>query len=86
MIGGFKDGRGEFYSQEVFEGGMFTAASSGPRSQRTPVNGSRLFQRMAAKPGKQTGSWSLSEYEQANLFSHSSNSGSTRFTQAGAMT
>src|SRR5215208_6521695 len=55
--------------RKSLNGNIYIVASFGQRSLRTRLNGNRHFLWMAAKPGKQTGSWSSSGHEQTDLFS-----------------
>ena len=65
MVGGFKDGCGEFYAQEIFRAEASTADSLS-KITPTPAAGNRLFQMTAARPGRQTGSRILQKSNSAS--------------------
>ena len=56
MVGKFDGPRGEFYSQEVFEGRHIFNRFIGTSTPRIPAVGNRRSRPTAARPGRPTGS------------------------------
>lgn len=57
MRGAFQAGVGTFLCEDVLTDALSRFASCGRGSLKNRRAGSRLFQRMAARPGRPTGSW-----------------------------